>query len=193
MVTAVSLVLIALITRLVFPVYHIWNFVPVGAMALYAGARLPRRWAWAVPMVAMILSDMVLAYVQPWPYPATTRATVYLTLAATTWLGLIARRPKAPLWVLPVLSLCASSLFFVTTNLATWAEGQLYPLTTAGLVACYAAALELSKNTALADLVGTALLFGLGPVIERAAGRLARAWSDPSDLMLNGTGTRSGV
>ncbi len=173
MVTGITLVLLAIITRLLSPTYQIWNFVPVGAIALYAGARLPRRWAWAVPMVAMILSDIVLEYVHPWPYPELTRWTVYLTLAATTWLGLIAKRPKTPLWVLPILSLGASTLFFVTTNLATWAEGQLYPLTAAGLVACYASALEFHflRNTVLADLLGTALLFGLGPIFERVGAR----------------------
>ena len=193
MVTALSLVLLALITRLVFPAYQIWNFVPIGAIALYAGARLPRRWAWAVPMVAMILSDIVLDYLQPWPYDQWTRWTVYLTLAATTWLGLIAQRPKSPLWVLPVLSVGASTLFFVTTNLATWAEGHLYPLTAAGLVACYYAGLEFLRNSIFANLVGTALLFGLGPVLERAAGRLAQAWSGPSERALNATETHSGV
>ena len=37
-----------------------WNAVPLMAIALYAGARLPRRWAIAVPLATMITSDIVL-------------------------------------------------------------------------------------------------------------------------------------
>ena len=184
MVTAVALVLLTIITRLASPTLQIWNFVPAGAIALYAGARLPKRWSWAVPVVAMILSDIALEYVHPWPYPRMTRWTVYLTLAATTWLGMIAKRPKSSLWVLPVLSLGASGLFFVTSNLATWAEGQLYPLTFQGLVLCYFEAIPFLKNTILADLVGTALLFSLGPVLERVGARVARASSSKPSVEL---------
>jgi hypothetical protein len=193
MVTAATLVLLAIVTRLLSPTYHIWNFVPVGAMALYAGARLPRRWAWGVPLVAMMLSDLVLDYGRHRPFFELTRWTVYLTLAATTGLGLFAKRPKTPLWLLPFLSLGASTLFFVTTNLATWAEGQIYPLTTAGLVNCFYLALPFFQNTVFADLLGTALLFGLGPVFERAAGRLSRAWSGQSDLALDAAESRTGA
>src|SRR5262245_62076319 len=53
MLTAITLVVLAVVCRLLTPVLHGWNFVPMGALALYAGARLPRRWAWVVPIVAM--------------------------------------------------------------------------------------------------------------------------------------------
>src|SRR4051794_33744471 len=39
---------------------HYDNAVPIGALALYAGARLPRRWAWIVPVGAMVLADLVI-------------------------------------------------------------------------------------------------------------------------------------
>ncbi len=132
----------------------------------------------------MILSDIALEYIHPWPYPQLTRWTVYLTLAATTCLGMVAKRPKSPLWVLPLLSLGASGLFFVTSNLATWAEGQLYPLTIQGLNLCYIEAIPFLKNTVIADLVGTALLFSVGPVLERVGARAARALSSRPSVEL---------
>jgi hypothetical protein len=174
MVTAAVLVALAVACRLLTPALHIWNFVPVGAVALYAGSRLPRRWAWAVPLAAMVLSDLVIDYGQD--RPQLTRWTTYATLAATTWLGLVANGPKFRAWMLPVLSVGASSVFFVTTNLATWAEGQLYPMTWAGLIDCYYQAIPFHRNTLVSELLGTCLLFGLGPVFERATARLARAW-----------------
>jgi hypothetical protein len=177
MITGILLVALAVACRLLSPVLHIWNFVPVGAVALYAGARLPRRWAWTIPLIAMVLSDVVLDYGRNRPVFELSRWTVYAALAATAWLGLIARSPKVRPWMLPGLSLLASTLFFVTTNFATWAEGQEYPMTWAGLVLCYVKGLEFYRPTILADLLGTCALFGLGPVFERAWARLARAQS----------------
>ncbi len=97
------------------------------------GSRLPRRWAWAVPLAAMVLSDIVLDYGSS---PARLRAHTLDRLChprRDAWLGLFARQPEDPSvdaaadsrW--PV-----RSLFFVTTNFATWAEGQEYPLTARG-------------------------------------------------------------
>src|SRR5437764_11975732 len=155
MITAITLVVLAVVGRLLTPVLHGWNFVPMGALALYAGSRLPRRWAWVVPVGAMVLSDLLLDYRTHRPVFEWTRWTIYLTFAATTWLGPIANRPTVGRWLLPFLSLGASTCFFVTSNLATWADGHLYPLTLPGLIQCFYVAIpSYGRNTYLADLVG---------------------------------------
>ena len=42
---------------------HPPNFTPIGAMALFSGAYLGRRWlAFAAPLGAMLLSDLVLGF-----------------------------------------------------------------------------------------------------------------------------------
>lgn len=166
MLTAITLVVLAVGCRLLTPWLHGWNFVPMGALALYAGSRLPRRWAWVVPVAAMALSDLMLDYGTQ--RPELTRWVIYATFAATTFLGPIANRPQFGSWLLPILSVSASTLFWVTSDLATWAEGLLYPQTLAGLAACFVAAIPFYPNTVLADLLGTAVLFGLGPLVERA-------------------------
>lgn len=175
MITGILLVALAIAGRLLSAHYHLWNLVPVGSVALYAGSRLPRRWAWAVPFVAMVTSDFILDYGTNRPLLEPTRWTVYATLAVTAWLGRVARSPKVRPWMLPGLSLAGSTLFFVTTNFATWAEGQLYPLTWAGLVECYVRAIPFHRPTVYAELIGTCVLFGLGPVVEWAAKRAWRA------------------
>jgi hypothetical protein len=178
MLTAFILTLIAVAFRLLPPSaaaswnIDIWNFVPMGAVALYAGSRFPRRWAWLVPMAAMMVSDAVLDYGTHRPLFELSRWTIYTTFAATTLLGLAANQPRRRVWLLPVLSLSASTLFFLASNLATWAEGLLYPLTFQGLATCYWLAIPFFGRTIVADLVGTGLLFGLGPVFERIAQRL---------------------
>lgn len=168
MPTAITLVVLAVVCRFLTPWLHGWNFVPMGALALYAGSRLPRRWAWIVPVAAMALSDFVLDYGTQRPELA--RWVIYATFAITTLAGPIANRPRLGTWLLPILSVGASTLFFITSNLATWAEGLLYPLTLPGLVACFVAAIPFYPNTIAADLLGTALLFSLGPVVEGSVG-----------------------
>jgi len=180
MLAALVLTLIAAAFRL-FPPYlsascnvDIWNFMPLGAVALYAGSRLPRRWAWLVPVAAMMLSDAVLDYGTRRPLFELSRWTIYATFGATTLLGQAANQPHRKIWLLPGLSVVAATLYNLTSNLATWAEGLLYPLTLAGLATCYVNAIPFFRPTILADLIGTGLLFGLGPVFERFAQRLTQ-------------------
>src|SRR4051812_28292839 len=54
---AALLLVLGAATRLI---PHPPNAVAIGALALYAGARLPRRWAWVVPVGSMVLADLVL-------------------------------------------------------------------------------------------------------------------------------------
>jgi hypothetical protein len=169
MLTAFVLTVLAVLFRVFSATYQVWNFAPMAAISLYAGSRLPRRWAWVVPVVAMVVSDLLLDQGRYRPAFELTRWTIYTTFAVTTLLGPLANWPKFGRWLLPILSVTGSLLFFVTSNLATWGEGLLYPMTFTGLIACFVAAIPFFGNTIAADLIGTAALFGLGPVFERAA------------------------
>ena len=186
MLTSFFLVVLVVVGRLV---EHSWNFVPVGAVALYAGARLPRRWAWAVPIVGMILSDLVIDWGQAdRPALSVSRLTIYGTFAAIALLGLLARRARG--WSAPAslaaLSVAGSGLFFLTTNFAEWAAGPLtlYPMTLAGLEACYVAAIPFFGKTLGADLLGTGLLFGADALVRHvAAGRRSTKPAVKVDLL----------
>jgi hypothetical protein len=147
---------------------HLPNAVPMGALALYAGACLPRRWAWLVPVAAMGLSDFVIDSAIGRPFLDVSRWIIYATFGATTLLGPIANHPKFGRLLLPVLSLSASTLFFLTSNFGAWLIPELsYPRTLAGLLAAYTAGIPFYRNTVVADLVGTAVLFGLGSLLTR--------------------------
>jgi hypothetical protein len=173
MLTAIILTVLSVLCRVVASTLQVWNFAPLGAVSLFAGSRLPRRWAWVVPIAAMAISDYLLDHDRSRPLFELTRWTIYATFAAITLLGPLANRPRIGRWLLPVLSLGGSTLFFVTSNLATWSEGLLYPTTFSGLMLCYMRAIPFFGNTVAADLLGTALLFGLAPVFERVAQRMA--------------------
>jgi len=163
---ALFLIAIGAIYRLV---PHPWNLVPMGALSLYAGASLSRRWAWMVPLAAMGLSDLVIDYAIGRPFNDPSRWLIYGSFALITQMGPLARRPKVGPWLLPVLSLSASALFFVTSNFGAWLVlDMMYPRNLAGLLACYAAGISGFDKTILADLAGTAVLFGFGAILERA-------------------------
>lgn len=174
MLTAMILTALAVLCRIGASTLHLWNFAPLGAVSLFAGSRLPRRWAWLVPVAAMVISDMILDHDRSRPLFELTRWTIYATLAATTLLGRLANSPRFGRYLLPILALGSSVLFFLTSNLATWGEGLLYPMTLSGLALCFAEAIPFFRNTIAADLVGTALLFGLAPLFARTVFYLTR-------------------
>src|SRR5262245_50630143 len=87
-VLAAFLMLLGAGTRLV---PHPPNFVPMGAISLYAGARLPRRWAFAVPLGAMLLSDIVLDWGHGRPFFTTWRVASYIAFTLLVGLGWLAR------------------------------------------------------------------------------------------------------
>ena len=139
---------------------HPPNFTPVTALALFGGACLPlRRQAFAIPLLALFLSDLVLGFHNQMP-------GIYLGMLLVAALGrrLQDRRRPTPL---AVAALLGSTIFFVASNFGVWAAGSLYPRTGAGLAACFTAGVPFFGPTLLGDLVYTAALFGGLAMAER--------------------------
>ncbi|MDV2496531.1 MAG: DUF6580 family putative transport protein [bacterium] len=144
---------------------HPPNFTPVLAMALFGGAYLTsRRAAFAVPLVAMLLVDLLMGLHHLIP-------VVYGSILLITCLGFVLRTRKG---VVPVAAAAVASsvLFFVVTNFGVWALGSFYPKTVAGLIACYVAAIPYFHSTLLGTVVYSAFLFGGFILAERAFPRL---------------------
>ena len=163
MTTAILLVLLGALSRLV---PHPPNFVALGALALYSGARLPRRWSWAVPLAAMAVSDVFLDFGTGRVAVSVMRITVYGTFGAIVLAGR-ALSGRAGAGRLAAFSAGASAVFFTTSNFAEWAVDPMFPKTPAGLVLCFAAAIPFFWATLGADLLGTAMLFGLDALSRR--------------------------
>jgi len=147
---------------------HPWNFAPVGAIALFAGATYEdRRAAFLVPLVTMFIGDMFIGFHSLMP-------VIYATYALITLLGMALRdRRTSPLYVAGGAMLGAT-LFFLTTNFAVWAMGTTYPKTWAGLVACFVAAIPYFDRTLASDLLFSAFFFGMYAIAMRShAHRLA--------------------
>ena len=147
---------------------HAPNFDPITALALFAGASVEdRRWAVALPLAAMLLSDLLIGFHPLLP-------VIYLTFALVVWMGISLRQR---LTALPVAgaALGAATLFFVVSNFAEWTLGMLYPRTIEGLIACYIAAIPFFGNTIGGALFYSAVLFGGLALAERKIPRMAPA------------------
>ena len=142
---------------------HAPSFSPVAASALFAGMVIARRFALAVPLTAMLLSDLILGF-DGW----TMRLVVYAALTVPAVFGLMARDVRWPL-AFP-LAAASSVIFFVVTNFAVWLTSGMYSTDAAGLAKCYIAALPFFQNTLIGDLLWTAALFGSLWIVRVAFG-----------------------
>ena len=141
---------------------HPPNFTPIGAMALFSGAYLGRRWlAFAAPLGALVLSDLVLGFFYR------GQATVYASVALIVMIGIVALQRRSAIRV-GLAALASSILFFLITNFGMWLFSGFYPRTLPGLEACYIAAIPFFQNTVAGDLFYATLLFGGFALLERA-------------------------
>lgn len=117
---------------------HLPNFTPVTTLALFSGLMLKRKWlSMSIPLVAMILSDLVLGFsaISMW---------VYLGFASITMIG----------WFLDKMNtksiLLSSLIFFIISNIGAWVLG--YPHTIEGLIMCYTLAIPFFGYSIIGDL-----------------------------------------
>jgi hypothetical protein len=154
----VSFILFAAVVR-VLP--HPWNFTPVGAMALFSGAKLGRSWkAFAFPLASLFCGDLFGGL-----YSAKIMLIVYFSFCLSVLIGIAFRRRQSPWW-LSVATFVAAFQFFLITNSAIWAFGSTYPHDLSGLVTCYVAGIPYFGNTLAGDAFYAALFFGGFALLE---------------------------
>jgi hypothetical protein len=111
----------ALLAGLVRLIPHPYNLTPVGALGLFAGARLRLWQALVLPLSVMIVTDLGLRVTLG--YPAFD-PYVYGCFVVNVLLGRLLRRTESPLRIGGV-SLTASILFFLVTNFGVWLAASL--------------------------------------------------------------------
>ncbi|WP_298646560.1 DUF6580 family putative transport protein [uncultured Proteiniphilum sp.] len=157
------LILLAALSRLI---PHPANFAPIGGMALFGAAYSSRRvWAFAIPVVSMWISDLILnnvvygAYFDRFAWFYDGAWFTYSAFILIALMGIFTlRKIKVPNLVFSALG--ASVIFFLVSNFGVWFSGTMYPKDFSGLMACYTAGIPFFKNTVMGDLFYTALLFG---------------------------------
>lgn len=148
-VLVLALVALAIWTRFM---PHPANFTALTAVALFGGALLPRRLSIVVPLAAMIISDLFIGM-------HSLSLVVWASFALVAVLGGVLRNKQTPLRI-ALSSIAGSTLFFIITNFAVWAEGRMYVMNLAGLVQSYVNALPFYRNMLAGDLLYAGLLFG---------------------------------
>jgi hypothetical protein len=144
-----------------------WNFAPVGALSLFAGARL-RGWkAWVLPLALMAITDPLLG-----GYSAAT-PLVYASFLINVWIGTRLRETENP-FMIGSAALAGSVQFFLITNFAWLSASNMYPHTLAGVLACYTAGVPFFWRTLASDLVYSGLFFGLHALLSRKVARSER-------------------
>ena len=163
--TLAGIVLAAAAMRLI---PHPPNFTPIAAMALFGGAYFSsKKGAFAVPLSAMVLSDLILGFViYDYGWFHATMPFIYGSFVLTVCLGFWVRHRRTPLRI-GLAALISAVLFFVISNFGVWLAGGLYPMTPDGLAACYTAAIPFFRHTMAGNAVYTIVLFGGFTLMQR--------------------------
>jgi hypothetical protein len=164
------------------------NLAPLAAIALCAAAYFPKRYKFTVPMIALLISDVVLNVRYGAPLLSPFVASHYLGFALVGGLGLLLQN-RASLKTLLPASIAASVIFYVVTNIVSWAFDPGYVKNFGGLIQALTVGLPaysatptwmFFRNSILSDLFFTLLFvacmnFGRKTSRARAGAALPRA------------------
>jgi hypothetical protein len=159
---AYLLLVLAILTR-VLPHHAMLNF----------GAR--RSWReMLAPLAALMAVDYCLTvYAYHYAFVWTDYATTWSWAVAVMVLGRILLKSKTSWLRVGAAVVLGPTSFWLVSDYAVWAAGNMYPHTLSGLVACFAAAVPFYRNDLLSTAIVAGLAFGI-PVLVRKT-RLDRA------------------
>jgi hypothetical protein len=162
------------------------NFAPLAAIALCCAIYFPPKLKFTLPLGALLLSDLVLNY----HYGASMLdghiAGRYLALVLVGFLGVWLQRRPSFKTVLPA-AIASSIMFYVVTNIFSWATDPGYAKNAAGLLQALTMGLSqysstpawmFFRNSLLSDLFFTVffvLCVNLGRNSEAASAKPALA------------------
>jgi hypothetical protein len=141
------------------------NFAPMAAIALCGAVYFPARYKFTVPLIALFISDVVLNMHYGFSLFSPFVASHYLGFAIVGGLGLFLQN-RASLKTLLPASLAASLIFYVVTNIVSWAFdpgyvknfGGLLQALTVGLPAYSATPTWMFfRNSVVSDLLFTGI------------------------------------
>jgi hypothetical protein len=159
---------------------HPANFAPIGAIALFAGMYLPKKWAIVLPLAVMFVSDIFIGF-----YSWQIMLAVYASFALVSVIGLVVRNnnhaSSAGKKILNVFNgtLLGSILFFLITNGAVWMFGTMYIHNLSGLMQSYISAIPFFRNSLFGDLFYVGLMVGGFEALSFRASRVKATTRNP--------------
>lgn len=157
-----SLIAILAVARLI---PHPPNFSPMLALALFAGAKAPKKWlGYVSALAALWLSDWLIG---THDLMLITGLSMLMAVAIGSFTESqvedFSSSKKAFGWL--GAGLVASILFFLVTNFFVWQTSGMYPMTGEGLWTCYVMALPFFHNQVLATWMFSAAAFSAYQVV----------------------------
>ncbi len=142
------------------------NFTAVGGSLLFFGARR-ERWQTVLAVAALAGTDWYLTtQVYGYPFHVSGYLLTWAWYAAICLLGHAALEGRPGFGRVAWAALGSATSFFLLSNLAVWVGSAMYPHTTAGLGACYAAAVPFYANDAMSTGLTVGALWGV-PALGR--------------------------
>ena len=142
-----------------------WNFAALGAVGLFAAARL--RFGQAILLLALglLVKDVCIFLQYGWPpEPLSWVAFAVYAIVGHRFL----KNTESPLRI-GTAAVAASLLFFLISNFGSWMMQALpYGYSLAGLRDCYEAAIPFYRGTLAGDVICSAAFFALHAVLSRA-------------------------
>jgi|SRR5436190_24355135 len=155
------------------------NFAPLAAIALCAAAYFPTKFKFTVPMIALLISDVVLNVSYGFSLFSPFVISHYIGFALVGGLGWLLRNRASFKTLLPA-SIAASVIFYIVTCAVSWVFDPGYVKNFAGLIQALTVGLPqysgtpswmFFRNSVVSDVLFTGLFilcFHLGRATEPA-------------------------
>ena len=171
LVTLVLMIVVAAMYRVIPD--RPMGFAPHWAMALFGGAVIKdKKLAFAFPIFSMFISDIIyhLLYINGLTSISgfyEGQFTNYILFAGMTAVGMLMRKVNVQNVI--VFSLIICTAFFLLSNFFVWNAGSGWgrPYNFAGLMQAYEDSLPFYRNSIIATLLFSGVLFGAWKLISR--------------------------
>lgn len=160
------------------------NFTPLAAVALCCAAYLPRGFKFALPLVTLFLSDLILNTSYGVQLFAPEVLCRYFALGLIGWIGFALRNHLSLKTLLPA-SLASSLIFYTVTNTFSWLTEPAYAKNFTGLLQALTVGVPqysstptwmFFRNSLVSDLIFTvAFVFCMRAQGQRTRGSVAVA------------------
>jgi hypothetical protein len=150
------LVALIAVSRLVFS--HPYNLIPIFSVLLFFGACRPVR-EFGIVVLGLIGLDIFITTYHYGYRLAPDQALTWMWYLLAANLGATVLGDAISMRRIVGSSLLISVSFFAASNFSVWFEWHMYPKTLGGLAACYVAALPFFRNSVVAELLCSSLLF----------------------------------
>jgi len=149
---------IATVVMRLYP--HPWNFSPMGALFLFSGFYLPRKWM-LLPLITLSVTDLIIG-----TYQIQVMMVVYGSYAIMMFGAHYIRSKGDKMASVFGLSIASAILFFITTNFAHWMFFGGYAHNISGLMQAYVAGIPFFRNSLIGYVFYSAMFFGVYELVN---------------------------